>query len=449
MTQSTTTMGLSVQASELAKRADKPEQESRNVLIWEAASNLWDRTTNPDGVVSLATAENWLMQDSLYNHMRKHFNPGPDVFTYSHGTRGSQRLKEAIAKFLGHHFSPAEELKAEHIVITNGCHSALEQLSFTLADRGEVVLLGQPFYGSFIMQFESRAVRNIIVVPFDNDEDRFDKDATVATYEKSIKQIQDPHGAGLKVKALLVCNPHNPLGRCYPRETLVELMKLCQRHEMHLVVDEIYALSTFDNTVDEGFTQVPFVSALSIPTEGLIDGKFLHVIWGMSKDFGASGLRVGAIISQHNKALRDSLVTSGILASVSSLSDHVSAHMLEDDEWFHLYIEESRKKMSAAYSKIATWARKNQIPYVPANAGLFIWVDLGSRFLESYPGIPEEELEDLIVKALYDNKVLLTRGKDFGAEKPGWFRLVYTVPDETLDEAMARILQALGGSLRN
>jgi aspartate/methionine/tyrosine aminotransferase len=45
----------------------------------------------------------------------------------------------------------------------------------------------------------------------------------------------------------IVCNPQNPLGRTYPRETLLQYARFCEQNDLHLVSDEIYAMSVYDN----------------------------------------------------------------------------------------------------------------------------------------------------------------------------------------------------------
>jgi aspartate/methionine/tyrosine aminotransferase len=62
---------------------------------------------------------------------------------------------------------------------------------------------------------------------------------------------------------------------------LVELMKLCQKYQIHLISDEIYALSVFKNP--EAPNAPGFVSVLSIDTTDIIDPHLVHVLWGMSK----------------------------------------------------------------------------------------------------------------------------------------------------------------------
>lgn len=58
-------------------------------------------------------------------------------------------------------------------------------------------------------------------------------------------------------------------------------MQFCRKYNLHLVSDEIYALSVFNSTAPP----VPFTSVLSIDSAGLIDPEYLHVFYGMSKVF--------------------------------------------------------------------------------------------------------------------------------------------------------------------
>ena len=58
-------------------------------------------------------------------------------------------------------------------------------------------------------------------------------------------------------------------------------MKFCQRHKIHLISDEIYALSVWRNP--EIPNAITFTSVLSIDPTGIIDPGLIHVLWGMSK----------------------------------------------------------------------------------------------------------------------------------------------------------------------
>ncbi|KAH7007154.1 hypothetical protein EDB80DRAFT_455450 [Ilyonectria destructans] len=75
----------------------------------------------------------------------------------------------------------------------------------------------------------------------------------------------------------MLCNPHNPAGRCYTRDALVGLMRLCEKYKIHLICDELYALSVWDNTVDTEPAPVPFVSCLAIDPTNI---SFHTIHWG-------------------------------------------------------------------------------------------------------------------------------------------------------------------------
>lgn len=427
-------------ASLLSARADKIKGLTNDVEMWKVIRDTWHPKDNPGGIVSLGMAENWLMRKSVTDHIKNNFDPPDNAFTYGDGTTGSQRVKEAVAGFVNSNFSPFNEVRPEHITMTNGTSAALEHISWAFADAGDHLLLGRPYYGNYGPDFTWRFDANLLKVAFNDDDDRFTAQVAVQAYENALLGARENK---TKVTGLIVCHPHNPLGRCYPREMLIELMKFCQRHELHFICDEIYALSTWENTVDKDTPSVPFESALSINLQGVIDPNRVHVIWGMSKDFGSNGIRVGALISQANVALHQSLVATGMYTFMSSLSDHVTVKMLEDEDWLKWYVPENQRRISAAFTRIARWAKNNNITYAKgANAGFFMWADLGTKYREKHPG-PSEDVDEAVKKALRSQKVFLASGKDFGAEKDGWFRIVFTVSDYYINEGLKRIIAAL------
>lgn len=70
-------------------------------------------------------------------------------------------------------------------------------------------------------------------------------------------------------------------GRCASRQLLEDLMRFCQKHNIHLLSDEIYGLSHRNETAVSDAS--PFHSVLSIDSTVLIDPGLVHAIWGMSK----------------------------------------------------------------------------------------------------------------------------------------------------------------------
>lgn len=110
--------------------------------------------------------------------------------------------------------------------------------------------------------------------------------------EELITALEEAYkSATIPIKALIVTNPHNPLAVCYPQKVLELCLKFCQKHSLHFISDEIYALSVF--TTHELKDPRKFVSVLSIDLDRIgIDPSYVHMVWSMSKDFGQSGFRM-------------------------------------------------------------------------------------------------------------------------------------------------------------
>lgn len=410
------------------------------MLMWKILDDLWCPQNNPLGFISLGVAENSLMHEITSKHLHKHMNLPHHGLTYGDGSTGSKRLKRALSQFLNANFAPATNITAAHITITNGCSSALEHLSWATADSGDGFLLGRPFYGTFVPDLSFRTGATVVPVSFSHI-DPLGADA-VDRYEDAILAA---HERGQRISGLVLCNPHNPLGRCYPREVIARLMRLCQKYKMHLISDEIYALSVWENRVDNDPASTPFCSASSIDLSGLIDPSLVHVIWGMSKDFGANGLRLGAIVSQNNPALHAALMPVALYSSVSSISDHVSANILEDNAWVQDYVHRNRMLLSERYELVTNWAKQYDITYAPGvNAAFFLWVDLGTAYKRRHMDEKIDCIDDKVMSVLLESKVFLAAGKQFGSEWPGWFRIVFAHDVDYLSDGLQRTVRALG-----
>lgn len=224
-----------------------------------------------------------------------------------------------------------------------------------------------------------------MVVPVDfGDIDPLGPDA-VAQYEKATREFEER--TGKRIRAVMLCHPHNPLGRCYPPSVITQLMKFCQSRQLHLISDEIYALSVWENKADTGVPTVSFQSALSIDLTNIIDPDLVHVLWGMSKDFGANGLRIGAIISQSNSDLHTALKAMSLYSFISGLSDQITATLLHDDAFTDKYIRLNQENLSNSHAFVARQLQKHKIEYERGcNAGFFLWVNLGKKYLETCPG---------------------------------------------------------------
>ncbi|KAB8075334.1 pyridoxal phosphate-dependent transferase [Aspergillus leporis] len=433
MSQPTVSVSLRAQHATIA--------ESKS-LVSEILNDAWDPKTNPSGFFNVGIAENVLMHDALLGYINQKVDLPAKYLTYNDGGGGSRRLKGAITEFLNRHLQPIIPLQPHHIIVTNGVSAAIEHLSWVFTNEGEGILLGKPYYGAFIPDMSTRPAAAVIPVDF-NGSDPFGV-AAVECYEHSLLAFQ--HETRKKVRALMLCHPHNPLGRCYPRDTIVEVMKLCQKYRLHLISDEIYALSTWENRVDTNPEPVEFESVLAINKSNIIDENLVHVLWGMSKDFGANGLRIGTIISQANRELHAALQGPSLYSYVSGLSDYITANILRDTDFTDRYLRLNREKLAAAHQFVAGYLKDRGFEYqTGCNAAFFLWVNLGKRYLERHPQMQYEghSLTAEVMERLLQQKVFLASGIAFGSEHPGWFRIVFSQPMEYLQESLRRIEAAL------
>lgn len=434
--------------------------------FFDILADVYSPSDNPTGFVSLGVAENTLMHPVLLPRLHAAIEASfpSEGLTYGDGFAGIKRLRHAMSTFFTRMFQPVVSVKPDHIIVTAGCTAALEHLAYTLTEPGEFWLLGRPYYGTFILDMTFRTGCKVLPVSFGNI-DPFSKEA-VACYEKVLAQAQKE---GKKVRGLILCHPHNPLGRIYPTDIVKSLMRMCERNDMHFVSDEIYALSTFLNTVDYEKNEknglddiptpepIPFVSALAIDTEGVIDPRRVHVVWGMSKDFGANGIRIGSIISQHNAPLRQALRVTDLYSSPSSLAQHAAAAVLEDTTFCDAYIKKNQELLGQQYRRVICWAREWRIEYKKgASAGFFVWLNLGKLWKDPQTmgekkehqkkdeqKIEEETIGDKITNALFRKRIFLASGKEYGGEEDGWFRLVFSVNTDYLLEGLRRVEMAL------
>ncbi|KIX01390.1 uncharacterized protein Z518_09115 [Rhinocladiella mackenziei CBS 650.93] len=415
--------------------------------IWDIILNLWHPEENPDGFVSVGVAENTLMHAELQEHVMNNVKIPQRAFTYGDGPLGSTRLRRAVARFLNRRLHPVVPLEMEHIIVTNGVSSGIEHTSWACCNPGDAFLLGQPHYGAFVPDIALRPGVEVVKVQFGTI-DPMSVEA-VEQYESALLAAKE---RGVRTRGLMLCSPHNPLGRCYSREALVAYMRLCQKYQIHLVSDEIYAFSTWKNRHHTHPVPVEFTSVLSVPLDGIIDPALVHVLWGMSKDFGANGLRVGYIISQHNQAFRRALLDVAIYSYASSVSEHIAANILEDDVWVDRYMKTNQARLADSYNFVVNFLEQHHIPFWPGgNAAFFLWVDLGMAYVERNPewktsGKPDTALTAEIMQLLLKNKVFLASGIYFGAETPGLFRIVFSHPKPLLEEALKRIMKSIGES---
>ncbi|KAI1036881.1 hypothetical protein LB503_003394 [Fusarium chuoi] len=388
-----------------------------------------------------------LMHKELIQHITQNFSLDSHALTAGDGFTGSHRLRNTLARFINRHFSPFEDITKDQVMVTSGVGQAIELSGFALCDKGDGVLLARPHYGNFPIDLGYRVEAEIVGVSF-GDVDPFSIE-TVTYYEKALEEAEMQ---GIRVTVFLLCNPHNPLCRCYTPEVLKVYMQFCQKHNLHLISDEVYALSVWKNPEAPGAPD--FTSALAINPNGLIDRDMLHVLCGMGKDFGSCGLRIGCLISRNEAFLR-ACEAKSYLSGPSSLADLATARVLSDDAFIENYIKTNRLRLTENYELTTEFLKSRKIPYKEgSNAGLFVWADLFQplraqidvTLQKEGTGGPDEALRTLessLQDTLLKHKIFLALGADFGSDVPGWFRIVFAHEKTYLHLGLERMIKAI------
>jgi len=105
-----------------------------------------------------------------------------------------------------------------------------------------------------------------------------------------------------------------------------------------------------------------------------------------------------------------------------------------------------RERLENQYSRCANFLKAHSIPYIPSNAGWFIWADL-SKYSAFERGNTPLEQERSLTCRLFGEGIYLIPSETFHGEDPGWFRISFAVDKHTLEMGLARY-RALPNLLR-
>lgn len=406
-----------------------------------ASQNPFDEVKNPSGCINLGTAENTLMfsetSKKLKDIFQNHFSLTLSDIKYN-DFLGLPEFRKSLSSFLASYLK-SDLITQDSVSIHNGCGSAVESLFNVLCDPGDYVLCPSPYYGGFDMDTERRAKVNIEPIDLQS------KDSFAITLGNLQSTYENAVAEGKKVKALLVMNPINPLGTIYSKKTVQNMIKFCNEVDIHLVMDEIYALSVFDEddvSSDEKFA--------SIYTHEIPDIQKVHILWGFSKDFCLNGFRVGVAITK-NETVRQGLNSLSYFTGVSSLTQRALQHFLDDrafvDNFFKTNHERLRKLLDLVISRISDLNSKcttAKVRYLRPRGGFFIWVDFSDflKYMNAEDNVTAEKT--LFLKLIKDAGIYIAPGAmAFHAIDAGWFRIIFGAPENILNLALDRTFNYL------
>ncbi|WP_448788607.1 MalY/PatB family protein [Bacteroides graminisolvens] len=329
-----------------------------------------------------------------------------------HGIFGYTRVPDSYYKAITDWFARRHSwaINREWIIYTSGVVPAVSAIIKALTVPGDKVLVQTPVYNCFFSSIRNNGCE-IVTSPLVHTDNTFTID-----YDDLEKKVADP-----KMKVMLLCNPHNPVGRIWRREELIRIGKLCIRHEVTVVSDEIHCELVFP-----GHTYTPFAS---------ISDEFLrHSVTCISpsKAFNIAGLQIANIIcadaccrAQIDRAINDNEVCDvnpfGVIATQSAYN--------EGEEWLNQLIQ----YLHANYLYMQEFCREHlpNFPITLLEGTYLVWMDCRTL------GIPSEDIEQQLVDK---TGLWLNAGTMYGVEGEGFMRWNIACPRATLMEGIKRFM---------
>jgi aminotransferase len=317
----------------------------------------------------------------------------PDVHGYA-PFRGLPRLREAIAAryrtVYGVELDPERE-----VAVVPGTKTAIIELAMCLAQRGDRILLPDPYYPDYPSGV-AMAGAELSLLPLD-----------------PAAGFAPDFDAAPPATAVFLNYPSNPCSVCVPPGTFDAAVAYADRTGAAVVHDAAYADLVFD-----GRTPVSFLATPGARDTGV-------ELWTMSKSYGMAGWRIGFVVGN-----------AEIVERINQLNDHSRVGIFMPLQEAAVAALEGSE--DSVQERRATYERRRDtlaaaLPEPPVCEGTFyVWLRLPE-------GLTVEQL-------LAEHKVAVAPGAGFGPSGEGWARLSLAVSDETLARGIERLAPALAAA---
>ena len=300
------------------------------------------------------------------------------------------------------------EVKKEWIVFSPGVVPALWHIVRTFCSPGEKVILQSPVYYPFYKVIEDngcQVINNRLI----NNGGRYEMN-----FEELERQAEDS-----SVKMMILCSPHNPVGRVWTKEELRRVSEICFANDVLLVSDEIHSDLVFRPNVHT-------------PAASLSEELMMNTITCMapSKTFNLAGVQVSDVIvpdRRLRRRLAGSLKSAGVMPNVFGLAAQTAAYN-EGEEWLEQLLEYLAGNLDVMENFITS-----ELPEVKSRRpeGTYLaWLDFSGY------GFTTEELQNRM-----KNKagVALDDGYIFGDGGEPCQRINFACPRSVLIKAMERL----------
>jgi cystathionine beta-lyase len=339
--------------------------------------------------------------DFIIDALKKRVEEG--IFGY---TIPSQEYYDSIVNWVKnqHHWAVKQEWFSYIPGIVKGI--ALAMMNFTRP--GDKVIIQPPVYHPFrlVTLMQHRQVVNNPLIE-ENGKYRMDLDG--------LKKIIDKD-----CKLLLLCNPHNPVGITWEKETLEELAEIAYGNKVLIISDEIHSdMGLFGNK------HIPFATVSEKAKENSI------TMMAPSKTFNIAGIVSSYSIIPNDrirKSFYDFLYAGELDEGTIFAFTATRAAYEKGLDWMHQMIEYIENNI-----RFVEHYLKENIPQIKAiipQASFLVWLDCRELKLS------QKDLNTLFVKKA---GLALNDGKMFGKEGSGFMRMNVGCPQAILEKALNQL----------
>lgn len=300
-------------------------------------------------------------------------------------------------------------IETDWLVDIPGVIPAMHFCIQAFTDVGDKVLVQTPVYDPFFQAVE-RNKRTLISSPLIHKNGRY------------LMDWEDlEHHFKRDVKMMILCSPHNPVGRVWTKEELTRLIALAEKYGVWLISDEIHH-------------DIVYPGHIHYMLGRLADGyDRVITLTSPAKTFNIQGLQCAAAILPHEGhriAFKDKKFEAGLYLSNTLSMVAYEAAYTHGAAWVDelvTYLDGNRQALRSAF------AETEAIDLIYPDGTYVAWLDCRSL------GKGSLELKDFFVK---EAKVGLNKGIVYGQEADGFMRINFALPKSQLVTAVEDIISA-------
>ncbi len=317
-------------------------------------------------------------------------------------------LFEAVTKWVSRRHNWT--IEREWIVFTPGVMPGILGILQAITRPGDKVILQSPVYTPFF-----RAVRNSGCHVLNN-QLKYENNRYTMNFPDLEEKAKDP-----RTRALILCNPHNPVGRVWTREELSTVGKICLENDVVMISDEIHS-----DLIYKEYKHIPLASICDEFAENSI------TCIAPSKTFNLAGLNTAFLVIPDSRVRREFQNMS--LPKRATIFGGIAAEAAYTygDNWLDALLDylDDNRRLLAGYLK----ARTPQIKVVEPEGTYLVWLDCRQL------GMDNDGLEKFMLEKA---GIWVNQGYSFGSGGDGFIRMNIGCPRPILEKALGRLNAAV------